>query len=192
MDISKQHRYFGVSMGRFPWMCFTTWCNSFDWTNQGANSLQGKEAMREYCGSQVENLGHLARRLVYEENRVIVFKYGSPTLQRPIPSPRITSRSYRLKDVELWHNMDDLDGGDCDMPQAPSGDCDLPQAPQDGRSSSCEGGTSSAERSQGSMLVFIFNSICSKRLDRTLQTSMFLMFSSRHVKGGYKWLHPLT
>ena len=26
----------------------------------------------------------------------------------------------------------------------------------------------------------------------TLQTSMFLMFSSRHVKGGYKWLYPLT
>ena len=46
-----------------------------------------------------------------------------------------------------------------------------------------------AERSQGSMLV-------SKHLHSwligMLQTSMFLMFSSRHVKGGYKWLHPLT
>ena len=54
------------------------------------------------------------------------------------------------------------------------------------RSSSCEGGRSSAERSQGSMLVFIFNGTCSKQLDGTLQTSMFLMFSSRHVKGGYE------
>ena len=35
------------------------------------------------------------------------------------------------------------------------------------------------------MLVCIFNSIRSKYLDRMLQTSMFLMFSSRHVKGGY-------
>ena len=40
------------------------------------------------------------------------------------------------------------------------------------------------------VLVFIFLHIYSKHVDRTLQTSMFLMFSSRHVKGGYKWLHP--
>ena len=58
--------------------------------------------------------------------------------------------------------------------------------------SSCEGGRSSAERSQGSMLVFIFNSTCSKQLDGMLQTSMFLMFSSRHVKGGYELFNPLT
>ena len=38
---------------------------------------------------------------------------------------------------------------------------------------------------QGSMLVCIFNGIRSKHLDRMLQTSMCLMFSSRHVKGGY-------
>ena len=61
-----------------------------------------------------------------------------------------------------------------------------------GRSSSCEGGRSSAERSQGSKLVFIFNSICCKHLDRTGQTSMFLMSSSRHVKGGYELFNPLT
>ena len=45
----------------------------------------------------------------------------------------------------------------------------------------------SAERFEGSMLFFICNSICSKHLDRTLQSSMFLMSSSRHVKGGYDW-----
>ena len=45
----------------------------------------------------------------------------------------------------------------------------------------------SAERFEGSMLFFTCNSICSKHLDRTLQTSMFLMSSSRHVKGGYDW-----
>ena len=58
--------------------------------------------------------------------------------------------------------------------------------------SSCEGGRSSAERSQGSMVVFIFNSTCSKQLDGMLQTSMFLMSSSRHVRGGYKLFNPLT
>ena len=61
-----------------------------------------------------------------------------------------------------------------------------------GPSSSCEGGRSSAERSQGSKLVFIFNRICCKYLDRTGQTSMCLMSSSRHVKGGYELLNPLT
>ena len=61
-----------------------------------------------------------------------------------------------------------------------------------GPSSSCEGGRSSAERSQGSKLVFIFNRICCKYLDRTGRTSMCLMSSSRHVKGGYELLNPLT
>ena len=41
------------------------------------------------------------------------------------------------------------------------------------------------------MLTFMFNSICSKHLDRRLQTSMFLMSSSRHVKGGCQWFNPL-
>ena len=42
------------------------------------------------------------------------------------------------------------------------------------------------------MLAFMFNSICSKHLDRKLQTSMFLMSSSRHVKGGCQWVNPFT
>ena len=54
------------------------------------------------------------------------------------------------------------------------------------------GNTGSAEGCLGSMLVFIFNSICSKHLDRPLHTSMFLMSSSRHVKGGYKGSNLLT
>ena len=54
------------------------------------------------------------------------------------------------------------------------------------------GNTGSAEGCQGSMLVFIFNSICSKHLDRMLRTSMFLMSSSRHVKEGYKGFDLLT
>ena len=61
-----------------------------------------------------------------------------------------------------------------------------------GPSSSCEGGRSSAGRSQGSKLFFIFNRICCMYLDRTGQTSMCLMSSSRHVKGGYELLNPLT
>ena len=46
-----------------------------------------------------------------------------------------------------------------------------------------------AERSQGSMLV---SEHLHNWLIGMLQTSMILMFSSRRVKGGYKWLHPLT
>ena len=59
-----------------------------------------------------------------------------------------------------------------------------------GRLSFGEGATSFKwiEVSGLHVLVFIFLNIN----NRTLQTSMFLMFSSRHVKGGYKWLHPLT
>ena len=48
------------------------------------------------------------------------------------------------------------------------------------------------ERGVPCMLAFMFNSICSKHLDRKLQTSMFLMSSSRHVKGGCQWFNPFT
>ena len=37
---------------------------------------KSKGSMREYWGSEAENLGHLAKRLVYEENRVIFDKHG--------------------------------------------------------------------------------------------------------------------
>ena len=49
---------------------------------------KSQRGMRKYWEESVENLGHLARRLVYEENRVIFFKYGSSALRRPIPCPR--------------------------------------------------------------------------------------------------------
>ena len=42
------------------------------------------------------------------------------------------------------------------------------------------------------VLTLMCNSICSKHLDRRLRTSMFLMFSSRHVKGGYEGCNLLT
>ena len=61
------------------------------------------------------------------------------------------------------------------------------------RSSSCEGGRSSAERSQGSMLVFYFQRYLLQAVGwNAPNVSMFLMFSSRHVKGGYELFNPLT
>ena len=106
-------------------------------SSQGCR-FKSKQAMRSYWGSQVENLGHLARRLVYEEGRAIFFKYGKSNAakaytitkdHKPIfhlgalrydrESGKYARRKYQLQDVELWHNMEDLDGGDCDMPQAP-------------------------------------------------------------------------
>ena len=104
-------------------------------SSQGCR-FKTKTAMRTYWGSQVENLGHLARRLVYEEGRVIFYKYGKSNAakaytitkdQKPIfhlaalrydrESGKYARQKYHLQDVELWHNMDELDGGD--MPQAP-------------------------------------------------------------------------
>ena len=106
-------------------------------SSQGCR-FKGKQAMRNYWGSQVENLGHLARRLVYEESRVIFYKYGKSNSaktytitkdHKPIfhlaalrydrETGKYARRQYLLKDVELWHNLDDLDSGDVDMPQAP-------------------------------------------------------------------------
>ena len=106
-------------------------------SSQGCR-FKSKQAMRSYWGNQVENLGHLARRLVYEEGRVIYYKYGISNAakaytitkeQKPIfhlaalrydrQTGKYARRQYQLQDVELWHNMEDLDGGDCDMPQAP-------------------------------------------------------------------------
>ena len=77
---------------------------------------KSQRAMRDYWEHSVENFGHLARRLVYEENRVIFFKYGSPTQQRPIPSPRIRSLSFTWA---LCQNMHVGVSGECDMPEVP-------------------------------------------------------------------------
>ena len=82
--------------------------------------------MRDYWGSQVENLGHLARKLVYDENRVIFYKYGKSSSaktytltkeQHPIfhlatirydrNTGRYKTSKYSVADVELWHNMSD-------------------------------------------------------------------------------------
>ena len=41
---------------------------------------KSKRAMRNYWGAEVENLGHLARQLVYEESRVIFYKWGKVKL----------------------------------------------------------------------------------------------------------------
>ena len=38
--------------------------------------LKSKRSMRTYWGAKLENLGHLARQLVYEESRVIFYKWG--------------------------------------------------------------------------------------------------------------------
>ena len=39
-------------------------------------------------------------------------------------------------------------------------------------------------------VFLLFNNLL--RESKWIIGSLFLMFSSRHVKGGYKWLHPLT
>ena len=51
-------------------------------SSQGCR-FKNKQAMRSYWGSQVDNLGHVARQLVYEESRVIYYKHGKS------PSPRM-------------------------------------------------------------------------------------------------------
>ena len=100
--------------------------------------FKSKQSLRSYWGSQVENLGHLARRLVYEEGKEILYKHGKSNsaktytitkddkpsfhlaaLRYDRETGKYARRQYQMQDVELWHNIDELDGGDCDMPQAP-------------------------------------------------------------------------
>ena len=99
--------------------------------------FKNKQDMRSYWGSQVDNLGHVARQLVYEESRVIYYKHGKSNsanytitkddkprfhlaaLKYDRETGKYARRQYLVKDVELWHNLDDLDSGDVDTPQAP-------------------------------------------------------------------------
>ena len=103
--------------------------------------LKSKRSMRNYWGAEVENLGHLARQLVYEESRVIFYKWGKSSsakthaitkesepkfhlaaLRYDRQTGKYARRQYSLEDVVLWHQLDELDGDDCDMPQAPPQD----------------------------------------------------------------------
>ena len=106
-------------------------------SSQGCR-FKNKQAMRSYWGSQVDNLGHVARQLVYEESRVIYYKHGKSNNAKTytitkdaLPSfhlavlrydrqtGKYARRQYQMQDVELWHNLDELDTGDVDMPQGP-------------------------------------------------------------------------
>ena len=102
---------------------------------------KSKRAMRGYWGAEVENLGHLARQLVYEESKMIFYKWGKSSsakthaitkesgvrfhlaaLRWDRQTGKYARQQYPVEDVALWHQLDELDGEDCDMPQAPPQD----------------------------------------------------------------------
>ena len=93
-----------------------------------------KRAMRDYWGAEVENLGHLARQLVFEESKVIFYKWGKSSsakthaitkesgvrfhlaaLRWDRQTGKYARKQHSLEDVALWHQLDELDGEDCDM-----------------------------------------------------------------------------
>ena len=102
---------------------------------------KSKRAMREYWGAEVENLGHLARQLVLKESRMIFYKWGKASraktyaitkdsgvmfhlaaLRYDRETGKYARKKYPVEDVALWHELDELDGEDCAMPQAPPQD----------------------------------------------------------------------
>ena len=102
---------------------------------------KSKRAMREYWGAEVENLGHLARQLVLKESRMIFYKWGKSSgaktyaitkdsgvkfhlaaLRYDRETGKYARKKYPVEDVALWHELDELDGEDCAMPQAPPQD----------------------------------------------------------------------
>ena len=99
---------------------------------------KSKRAMREYWGAEVENLGHLARQLVLKESRMVFYKWGKSSgaktyaitkdsgvkfhlaaLRYDRETGKYARKKYPVEDVALWHELDELDGEDCAMPQAP-------------------------------------------------------------------------
>ena len=100
---------------------------------------KSQRAMRDYWGENVENFDHhLARQMVYEENRKILYKHGKSSfsmtftitkenlplfhlgaIQYDHTSGRYDNKKYTLDDVDMCQNMHVGVSGDCDMPEVP-------------------------------------------------------------------------
>ena len=74
-------------------------------------SSKSKRAMREYWGAEVENLGHLARQLVFEEGRVIFYKWGKASCAKTyMPSPRRAGSSSTLRHCDTTVRQESMRG----------------------------------------------------------------------------------